>query len=114
MSYMSHEIHRDELVKRFSDLINYEADDPTTPIDPYSYRTPEGDSCLHIAAMRGDCIAIDLLLLDGADIDAIGDMGNTALHYASREQHREAFRMLASRGANQSIRNEFGKLPEEP
>lgn len=111
---MNRKQHIDELSKRFSDLINYEADDPTTPIDPYSYRTPEGDSCLHIAAMRGDCIAIDLLLNDGVDINAIGDMGNTALHYASRGQQRQAFQLLVSRGANQSIKNDFGKIPEEP
>jgi hypothetical protein len=43
-----------ELQEIFSDLIDYESDDPLKGIDPITYRTPEGDSCLHIAAIRGD------------------------------------------------------------
>jgi ankyrin repeat protein len=100
----------EELKVFFSDLIDYEADDPFLPINPLLYKTPEGDSCLHIAAMRGHCGAIKILLDGGLDIDSTGDMGNTALHYASAGCHREAFDFLISMGANQSIRNEFGKL----
>lgn len=99
----------EKLKNIFSDLVNYEADDPLSPIDFFSYKTPEGDSCLHIAAMRGDCNAIELLLDGGLDIDSAGDMGNTALHYASAGRHREAFDLLISRGANQLVSNEFGK-----
>ena len=102
--------HVEELRTFFSDLINYEADDPLAPIDPFSYMTPEGDSCLHIAAMRGNCMAIELLLAGGIEIDSIGDMGSTALHYASAAGHREAFDFLVSKGANLTIKNEFGKV----
>lgn len=100
----------DYLKNIFSDLINYEEEDPLAPIDPFSYKTPEGDSCLHIAAMRGDSRAISLLLDGGIDINSIGDMGNTALHYSSRMRHRDVFDLLISRGANLLIKNEFGKM----
>src|SRR5690349_14202686 len=63
-----------ELQAGFSDQLNYSADDPTGPIDPLTYQTPEGDSCLHIAAMRGDLRAIELLLDLGVDVNKRGDM----------------------------------------
>jgi hypothetical protein len=45
---------RDPNIVAFADLLNYEAQDPTSPIDPLTYRAPDGDTCLHIAAHRGD------------------------------------------------------------
>lgn len=107
---MTRDIELEELREKFSDLINYDSEDPLSPIDPYSYKTPEGDSCLHIAALRGDCRAIELLLQGGLDIDEKGDLGNTPLHYASSGHHRGAFDLLLERGANTSIKNELGKI----
>lgn len=110
MPLMNEIEYEEELKDFFSDLINFEADDPMEPVDPFLYMTPEGDSCLHIASMRGSCRIIEILLYSGLDIDAVGDMGNTALHYASAGNHREAFDFLVLKGANLDIRNEFGKL----
>lgn len=99
----------EELRSIFSDLMNYESDDPLTPIDPFLYKSPEGDTCLHIAALRGDYRAAVLLIDGGVSVNSIGDMGSTPLHYAAAEGHQEIFDLLVSRGADKKIRNEFGK-----
>jgi uncharacterized protein len=103
-----------ELKAIFADQLNYSADDPTEPIDPISYRTPEGDSCLHIAAFRGDTRAISLLLDLGLDVNMKGDMGYTPLHYAKKKGHKEAYRLLVNRGARADIPNEFGERATPP
>jgi ankyrin repeat protein len=108
---------RDELTKRlqreFRDQINYTADDPLAPIDPLTYRNPEEDNCLHMAAIRGNEEAVRLLLDAGLDINSIGDMGNTPLHYAFNFKHLGVVRLLITRGARRDIANEFARKPGE-
>lgn len=98
-----------ELRRTFSDLLNYDANDPLEPIDPLTYRSPEGDTCLHIAALRGDLRSVQLLLEAGLDVNDLGDMGNTPLHYARKRGHEEVVQLLLRQGANPNIRNEFGE-----
>ena len=98
-----------ELQDKFSDLLNDDAEDPFEPIDPLTYHSPEGDSCLHLAAIRGDCRAVELLLDAGLDINEAGDVGNTALHYALKYQHDDVADLLIKRGAGTDIKNEFGE-----
>ena len=99
-----------ELKVIFSDQLNYLADDPTQPIDPLTYRTPEGDSLLHLAAIRGDAHALNLLLDIGLDINLQGDMGYTPLHHAKKQTNGAAYEILISRGARKDIVNDFGEL----
>lgn len=100
-----------ELRLAFADLLNYDSDDPTEPIDPLSYREPGGDSCIHIAAHRGNLRAVELLLKAGVDVNVTGEMGCTALHYARLKGHKDVERFLLDNGASTTIRNLFGKLP---
>ena len=102
------EIERAELASAFSDVINYGGDDPLAPIDPLAYRSPEGDSCLHIAAIRGDLRAVQLLVAAGLDVNERGDMGYTTLHYARTP---EVVEFLLQNGADPGIKNEFGRCP---
>jgi len=97
-----------ELRAAFADVMNYESDDPCSPIDPLTYCAPDKDTCLHIAAHRGSLRAVELLLKAGLDVNAQGDMGYTALHYASTP---EIVALLLAHGASRSIKNEFGKSP---
>lgn len=100
------------LQNRFADLINYEGDDPTAPIDPLTYKEPGGDGLLHVAASRGDVEAVTLLLDAGVDPNIRGEMGYTALHYAGMHGHRIAAEALAARGACIDATNEFGTTPD--
>ena len=63
---------------------------------------------IHIAALRGDGDAVELLLARGEDIDSVGDMGNTPAHYAALGRHRLLFDQLLRLGADQTAMNEFG------
>lgn len=104
----------EELKASFKDCLNYEAEDPLEPIDPLTYRTPEGDSCLHIAAIRGDRRAVELLLQAGVAVDQRGDMGCTALHYARSFGHDDIAQMLLDHGADGTIIDEFGRKAAGP
>ena len=99
-----------ELSAAFAYVINHEADDPMTPIDPISYRAPDGDTCLHIAAHKGDARAVALLLQVGLNPNELGDMGSTPLHLASSP---EVAAILRASGASSEIINEFGRKPGE-
>ena len=97
-----------ELQAKYSYLTNYDAEEPDAPIDPLTYVDSNGDALLHLAAQRGDIHTVGLLLRAGIDVNKIGDMGNTALHYAQTE---EMARLLLSHGASVEVYNEFGKRP---
>ncbi len=97
-----------ELAEAFVHVINYRSDDPTEPIDPLTYVAPDGDTCLHIAAFTGNLRAVQLLVREGLDVNAKGDMGYTPLHYASTA---EVFEFLLASRADSSIVNEFGQSP---
>jgi ankyrin repeat protein len=95
------------LTKCSSDLLRYDSEDVTAPTDPLTYRTPEGDSCLHVAALRGDVHAVTILLYAGLDPNLPGDMGNTSLHYAG--QHHAVRSLLLKMGASPDPKNDFGR-----
>ncbi len=97
-----------ELKLAFTDLINYESEDPCEPINPLTYCSPDGDSCLHVAAHRGNLRMVELLIKAGLDINKQGDMGYTPLHYASTP---EVIAFLLTHGASTTIVNMFGKRP---
>jgi ankyrin repeat protein len=97
-----------EIRKKYSHYGNYESEDPDAPIDPLSYVDSNGDSLLHIASRLGDIQTVELLLKGGMDVNLIGDMGNTPLHYA---KNAEVATLLMAHGASRDIYNEFGKQP---
>jgi ankyrin repeat protein len=78
------------------------------PVTVHSRRS-DGDTPLHVAAVWGDVVAIELLLRAGADIDAIGDMSRTPLHNAIGQRHLSAAKFLAISGAAIDIVDEFGQ-----
>jgi ankyrin repeat protein len=97
-----------ELGAAFVNVANYESDDPTEKVDPLTYRAPDGDTCLHIAAHQGNLRAVELLIKAGLDINLQGDMGYTPLHYARTPEIVSA---LLAAGALTSIENDFGTTP---
>jgi ankyrin repeat protein len=91
---------RDYLAAAFRDLWNYGAEDISQPVDPFTYKTPEGDSCLHYAAGRGDVRSIQLLVDAGLDVNFQGDMGYTPLHWAAMSGKTDAVKKLLESGAD--------------
>lgn len=101
-----------ELQSQYSYLTNYQGGDLDAPIDPLTYVDSNGDGLLHIAAQLGDARTVELLLRAGIDVDQLGDMGCTALHYAGMSHKEDVIRILLVNGAATNIVNDFGKLPE--
>jgi len=99
-----------EIQKRYYYLTNYEGDDPSAPINPTTYVDSNGDSLLHIASSAGDLRTVELLINAGVDPDLLGDMDNTALHYAKSKGHEEVANFLIGHGASITIENRFGEL----
>jgi ankyrin repeat protein len=99
-----------EIQKRYYYLTNYEDDDPGAPINPTTYVDSNGDSLLHIASAAGDLRTVELLVSAGVDIDLLGDMDNTALHYAKSKGHEDVAKFLIGHGANTTLENRFGEL----
>ena len=97
-----------ELSEFFRDVPNYDSEDPLEPINPLTYEAPDGDNCLHIASLRGDVRAMKLLLKAGFDVNSIGDIGCTPLHYAVSSKNQEAIDLLLQHGASRNAKNELG------
>lgn len=97
----------------FKDLLNYESENIFDEIDPLSYSSPEGDSCLHIAVSRGDIRAMKLLISAGLDLNKKGDMSCTPLHIAYGENQNAAVDLLIQSGADQNAVDEFGRIPKD-
>ena len=57
--------------------------------------------------------AVRLLLDKGADINAVNEIGNSALHYAVQRQAAPIIEALAARGAKFDVKNKQGRTPAE-
>jgi len=76
--------------------------------DPRHPQTP-----LHLAAVQGNVPLAELLLLHGAEINAVDPAtGRTPLHLAAHHGHRQMIRFLLSRGANRSTIDHAGLTPQ--
>ena len=69
------------------------------------------DDALREAAERGDRIAVDRLLDGGADVQARGPDGTTALHWAARADSLETVELLLEAGAEASAADLYGVTP---
>jgi len=56
---------------------------------------------------------ISALVDAGADVNAAGDLGNTPLHEAVGQGHREAVQFLLDHKADPNKKNEFGQTAME-
>jgi len=68
-----------------------------------------GDSPLHLVSGWGDSEAVEALLAAGAEVDAVGDKGQTPLFQATSI---EVVKLLVAAGADATIVDEFGETAE--
>jgi len=75
--------------------------------------TPDthGRSPLHVAAAHGHGRLVELLLGQGADINASDTAGWTALHLAARAGHLSMVQLLLDSGATPRCFNNTGRVP---
>jgi ankyrin repeat protein len=75
-------------------------------VDPNAFH--KGQSALHIAAERGWHEVVELLLENGADINAKDSYNRTPLHLAAIFNRVDAFRVLVKRGADTTVESSLG------
>ncbi|MDE2686611.1 MAG: ankyrin repeat domain-containing protein [Chloroflexota bacterium] len=88
-------------------LLDYGAD-----IEAQAYWS--GLTPLHYAVIRRDLTAAEALLDSGANINAIDDIGQTALHHAVGPEHEPELaivELLLKRGIDRDARDESGNTP---
>jgi ankyrin repeat protein len=56
---------------------------------------------------------VELLIAAGADVNAAGDMGETPLHVALRQQDRQTVQAPLRAGARTDLRSEVGETAHE-
>ncbi|CAL4082462.1 unnamed protein product [Meganyctiphanes norvegica] len=67
--------------------------------------TEDHDTLLHLAAQKNLRNVVELLLDEGADIDAQNNDSETPLHLTIKNYAHNSFRVLIERGANLNIQN---------
>jgi len=72
-----------------------------------------GDSPLHKVAIWGDVAAAEVLLRNGANINALGEDDDTPLHRAIAGGHVEMVRYLLAHGANADLANRYDNTPSK-
>ena len=90
------------LVHYFEEYIDFE---PPVKINT---KRIDGDALLHVASHWGDIGAVSLLIENGADVNAKGDMGCTPLYMAISAGHARSAKLLLKSGANVNDTNELG------
>ena len=66
---------------------------------------------MHSAAYYGHKVVAELLIAQGADVNAKSDDGWTPLHDAASMGHKEIVELLLAKGANVNAKNNYGNTP---
>lgn len=68
----------------------------------------DGDTPLHVLVRRGDRYAVGLLITHGAEVNAVGDLGETPMNTAVSAGDADIVEQLMRAAARTNIRCVFG------
>lgn len=68
---------------------------------------------MHEAVMHRKWDILDQRIAEGFNLNETDELGNTALHYAVQLNRLKGVRILINAGANPSIKNKLGRLPQD-
>nr|WP_306671582.1 ankyrin repeat domain-containing protein [Endozoicomonas sp. ONNA2] len=71
----------------------------------------DGKMALHHAAEGGSVECVQILLVNGAEINTVDRDGNTPLQIAARGGQKECLELLIQRGADITVQNKAGETP---
>jgi len=80
-------------------------------LDGPTSRNSDGDTLLHLAALRGSEADVSDLVALGAVVNARGEFGMTALHHAAIGGHVAVAERLLALGADRSAPDDSGRSP---
>ncbi len=75
------------------------------------FGVPIGFTPLHYAALHGHKEVAEVLMANGADVNARDSSGQTPLHFAVAGGRKEIAGLLVSKGADVNARNNSGETP---
>ena len=73
----------------------------------------DGNTRLHWSVVNGDLKYITSLIKNGDQVNSLNNLGQTPLHIAYKRGQIEFATLLINLGADQTIRDKYGKLPSE-
>eukprot|EP01080_Neovahlkampfia_damariscottae_P002858 gene2858-4701_t len=71
----------------------------------------QGRTCLHVATVTNDTSLVELLILNGADVNSTDKMLRTSVHIASCLGLRDVLLILLSIGGQTNVRDFYGYAP---
>ena len=80
-------------------------------IRPPKYNPQSFQTALMLAVASHDLKSVEVLIARGADVNARGTSGNTALHFASRSSSPTILAKLLDKGADKEAKNDAGHNP---
>jgi ankyrin repeat protein len=82
-------------------------------VDSVAARGGTESTPLHCVVNWPGTEALRILLDAGAEVNAVDEMGCTALHRAAGRKNHAAIALLTERGANWNLHNRFGFTPKD-
>lgn len=89
----------------------YEDNVEAAQLEGPASRMSDGDTLLHLAALRGDEADVQDLVSLGAVVNGRGEFGMTALHHAAIAGHSAVAERLLALGADRSAHDDSGRSP---
>lgn len=102
---------RERLRERMMDMVRDNLRQQRPSRDERFLQTVMAQMALDAVALESQLSLLEMLLVDGLDVNARGKDGQTLLHWAAQRGHVEAIEMLLQYGADPAGTDRLGKTP---